>query len=238
MNNLSNSDKEKIMDCAQELQSHMFKGMEANDSFKQLRDKYSDRIIQLSMELLKQARDHEDSPFSNLTKIINRCMEKMDIDWVDKKMATVKGFYEVCDNAYRKQFMTDEGGRGMPIVFLWVKDNPKIGVVPILQDPNENKSPLDYLKEIVYQEQPDAYCMCAEASMLKGGKDDKEKFKEYEYGDITADPASIDVVMLQGNNKRGDSPYIATYKIHELPKGIKLEKMDIDMKEVESDKLP
>lgn len=231
-NNLSKKDKKEILDCASELQSHMFRGLDAEESFKKLAEKYSNRTIHMSMELLKQAKNNKNSPFAGVTDVINRCMSKLDRDWISDNLESNEGFYKVCDLAYKDGFMQDKEGRGIPIVFLWVKGNSHLGVVPIMMEEHD-KSPMDFLKEIVYNEKPDAYCMCAEASMGTGHDKDTHK-----YGDIINDPSSKDVVILQGNSKSGDMSYKKMYSISEDRDLVILHEMSGFGENMESDKLP
>ena len=159
---------------------------------------------------------------------------------VGKDSFTVEKFYTLCIEGY-KHFMNDDYGRALPIVFLYVKDNKKLGVLPIQVPDGENKSPMDYLKQVVYQENPDAYCFCGEASMhgIKEG-DEPLTSKGYKYGDIINNPSAKDIMIIQGNTKKGDYNINRVYDIITNKDGVLefKEMLDLDSTNMECDKLP
>ena len=232
---LSDKDKEDILSCVKEMQSAIFRGANPEDVFNDLRKKYSNKTIMASMTLLEKSRTEVGSPHNEISKCINRCMSKVDKTKMDKAgdgTLTVPVFYEICDEAY-KIFMNDKVGRALPIVFIFVDGNKTLGVIPI-EVGDDNTSPMDYLKEIVYQEKPDAYCFCGEGAMSENVEESTHK-----YGDIINDPASKDIVILQGNTKKGDMPFHKIYDISEIDGNIVLNHIkDIKAQDMESDKLP
>lgn len=232
---LSDKDKEDLLKCVKEMQSALFRGSNPRETFDKLKNTYSDRIIMMAMDLLEKSRSQTDSPHNSISTCINRCMSKVDKDKMDKAgdgTLTVPVFYEICEEAY-KIFMNDEVGRALPIVFIFVQGNKTLGVIPIEVGEN-NHSPMDYLKEIVYQEQPDAYCFCGEGSMNKNIEE-----SQHRYGDIINDPTSKDIVIMQGNSKKGDMSFHKMYDIIEMADGqVELKDMGIVAQNMESDKLP
>ena len=231
---LNDKEKDNILKCTKEIQSALFRGHDPSETFKKLRAKYSDKEIQASMALLEQSRDNANSPKNLISKCINRCMSQVDktkMNMAGDGTMTVDIFYEVCEEAY-KIFMNDEFGRAMPIVFVFVEGNKTLGVIPIETD-DDTHSPMDYLKEIVYQEKPDAYCFCGEGAMNAN----VEK-AEHIYGDIINDPSSKDIVIMQGNTKRGDIPFHKMFDIEGEMGKLLFKKIDISADNMESDKLP
>jgi hypothetical protein len=127
--------------------------------------------------------------------------------------------------------MNDKEGRAIPIVFMYIENNSKLGVCPITEgDPN--KSPMDYLKDVVYSAKPDAYCFCAEASM------NDHIDKKYNYGDIIDDPTSKDIVVITGNSKDGNNPIHKAFIINGEMGDLKFKPVKEFGKNVECDKLP
>jgi hypothetical protein len=231
---LSDKEKDNILKCTKEIQSALFRGSNPNETFKKLRVKYSDKEIQSAMALLEHSRKNVNSPKNLVSKCINRCMNQVDktkMNMAGDGTMTVDIFYEVCEEAY-KVFMNDEFGRAMPIVFVFVKGNSTLGVIPI-ETENDDTSPMDYLKEIVYQEKPDAYCFCGEGSM-----NSNVEISEHVYGDIIDDPSSKDIVIMQGNTKRGDMPFQKMFDIEGEKGKLLFKKIDINADNMESDKLP
>ena len=240
---MNEKDKDEILKCTKELQSAMFRDEDPNILFKRLKSKYGIPIIELSMKLLEKSRLDIQSPVNPIAVCINRCMSKVDtirMREVGKDSFNVDKFYKLCIEGY-KHFMNDKIGRSLPIVFLYVKKNRKLGVLPIEVPEGENKSPMDYLKQIVYQESPDAYCFCGEASMHGIRKGDEPISKDrYNYGDIINDPSSKDIMIIQGNTKRGDNAISRVYDIIMNKDGILdfIEMEDLESKNMECEKLP
>jgi hypothetical protein len=239
---MEGKDKDKILECTKELQSAMFRDEDPDTVFDRLTKKYGKRHLDMAMKLLHQSLEHIDSPINPVSKCVNRCMSKVDhskMREVGKESFNVDKFYDICIDGY-KHFMNDDVGRALPIVFLYIKSNKKIGVLPIDIPKEENRSPMDFLKQIVYQENPDAYCFCGEASMkvMKDGIE-RDDLKNYRYGDIIDDPSSKDIMIVQGNTKKGDNNINRVYDIITNSNGV------LDFKELEnhgdnmeSDKLP
>ena len=241
---MNDKDKDKILECTKELQSAMFRDEDPNILFKRLKSKYGVPTLELSMKLLEKSRLDIESPVNPIAECINRCMSKVDknrMREVGKDSFNVDKFYELCIEGY-KHFMNDEIGRALPIVFLYVKDNKKLGVLPIeMPDGERERSPMDYLKQIVYQENPDAYCFCGEASMhgIREG-DEHINPSGYKYGDIIKDPSSKDIMIVQGNTKKGDNNINIVYDIITNKDGVLefKEIEDLDSQNMESEKLP
>jgi hypothetical protein len=240
---MNDKDKDEILECTKELQSAMFRDEDPNILFKRLKSKYGTPTLELSMKLLEKSRLDIESPVNPIAECINRCMSKVDknrMREVGKDSFNVDKFYELCIEGY-KHFMNDEIGRALPIVFLYIKDNKKLGVLPIEVPSGENKSPMDYLKQIVYQENPDAYCFCGEASM-HGIKEGDEPLSEsgYRYGDIINDPSAKDIMIIQGNTKRGDNNINRVFDIITNKDGVLefKEMEDLDSTNMECGKLP
>lgn len=240
---MNDKDKDKILECTKELQSAMFRDEDPSKLFIRLKSKYGVHTLELSMKLLEKSRLDIESPVNPIAECINRCMSKVDktrMKEVGKDSFTVDKFYSLCIEGY-KHFMNDDIGRALPIVFLYVKHNRKLGVLPIEVPDGEKRSPMDYLKQIVYQENPDAYCFCGEASM-HGVKEGDEPLdpKGYEYGDIIKDPSSKDIMIVQGNTKKGDNNINIVYDIITNKDGVLefKEIEDIDSQNMESEKLP
>jgi hypothetical protein len=231
----TDEEKDLAVECAREIQSHLFRGTDPQESYKIVMEKYDTKIIQVAMEMVKESRKQLQGEGNELSQTINRCMMQVNrekLDRIGQADVTVEEFYEICEEAYHV-FMNDDKGRALPIVFLFIKGNAKLGVVPI-DTGEDNISPMDYLKQIVYQEKPDAYCFCGEASM----NHDVDK-STHKYGDIINDPTSKDIVILQGNTKSGDKPLNKMFDIIEKKDKIELKPMkDIEGENMESDKLP
>ena len=149
---MNDKDKDKILECTKELQSAMFRDEDPSKLFIRLKSKYGMPTLELSMKLLEKSRLDIESPVNPIAECINRCMSKVDknrMREVGKDSFNVDKFYELCIEGY-KHFMNDEIGRALPIVFLYVKDNKKLGVLPIeMPDGERERSPMDYLKQIV-----------------------------------------------------------------------------------------
>ena len=162
-----------------------------------------------------------------------------DMKEVGTKSFNVDKFYNLCIEGY-KHFMNDDVGRALPIVFIYVESNKKIGVLPINIPKEENRSPMDFLKQIVYQENPDAYCFCGEASMNTIPKNKQKNLKNYKYGDIIDDPSSKDIMIIQGNTKKGDNSINKVFDIVTNEHGTLefVEMKDYSGNNMESDKLP
>lgn len=229
--------QEEVINCAHDLQSHMMKGISSHDSFNKLKEKYEEKIIYMAMELLKQAVTNPKSPHKAISDTINRCMNKTRSKKED--LANVDKFYEFCVISY-KVFMNDEMGRALPLVFLYNDKSKTLGVAPIL-NVKEGNSPMDYLKDIVYSANPDAYCMCAEASMNSmkmKGKSKEEIMKEYKYGDLIDDPTSKDIMIVQGNNKTGKKSFIKVFELEGKTGNLLFKEMENAGENFESSKLP
>ena len=237
MNEFTKEQKDEILKCAQKLQSLMFRNVDPANSFKELIKLGYDRdIIHASLALLEQAVEHNKSNDNEVARCIERSMANIKrerTDEVSKDSFTTDKFYGICTDVYKN--LTNTEARATPLVFLWVKGLKKLGVVPIEVE-GQDVSPMDYLKSIVYHENPDAYCFCGEASM----KTTKKPLKQYSYGDILNDPSSKDIVIIQGNSKKGDSQYNAMYDmIFEQDGHIELKLMEEFIGEnMESEKLP
>lgn len=237
MNNFTDEQKEQILKCAQKLQSLMFRNVDPKDSFKELIKLGYDRdIINASLALLEQAVHHNKSEDNEIARCIESSMASISYertDEVSKDSFTTDKFYGICTDVYKN--LTNTNARATPLVFLWVKGLKKLGVVPIEVE-GQDVSPMDYLKTIVYHENPDAYCFCGEASM----KTTQKPLKQYSYGDILNDPSSKDIVIVQGNTKKGDANYNAMYDmIFEQDGHIELKLMeDYNGENMESEKLP
>ena len=235
---LTDKEKDKIMKCAKELQSSMFRDEDPDVVFHRLRKKYGQHTVTLGMKLLERSIGMDKDVENPISDCINRCMGKLDtkrMKEVGKKTFTVDKFYKLCIDGYQ-HFMNDDVGRALPIVFLYIDKNRKIGVLPIEVPRGSNSSPMDYLKQIVYQENPDAYCFCGEASMNTKRPDKND----YKYGDIINDPSSKDVVIIQGNTKKGDNNINHVYDLILNDIGVLEfhEMKDIDSTNMESEKLP
>lgn len=232
---LSDEEKELALKCAKEIQSHIFRGTDPDESFKMVRDNYSTKVIQVAMKMVEMSRESINNEKNDIANCINRCMAQVtrsQLDKVGKDDTTVDDFYDICIEAYHI-FMNDKEGRALPICFLYIKGNENIGVVPI-DTGDDNVSPMDYLKEIVYQEKPDAYCFCGEGAMNHNIEESTHK-----YGDIINDPTSKDIVIIQGNTKSGDKPLQKMYDITEVGDKVILEEMkDFVGENMESEKLP
>jgi len=225
---ISKEDREKVFDCANELQTHMFKGYSAKKSYNIISKRYDEDTIQIAMKMLKSSRESEDSPYKDISETITRCMLQLEYE----DITSVEQFYTIAERAY-KIFMNDEKGRAMPIVFMYVKGNKKLGICPITETGN-GRSPMDYLKDVVYSASPDAYCFCAEASM----SEDIER-SNYQYGDITNDPRSKDIMVLTGNTKSGnDQMHKAFHIIENKDKPLTFKEIKEYGKNIESDKIP
>jgi len=232
---LTDKEKQDILACAKDMQSHMFRGTNSSDSFDSLMSKYNQKTIMLAMKMLDHSRKQVTNPDNDISSCVNRCMSQVKGNTMNKVEAgtlTVNEFYTMCDTAY-KIFMNDDVGRALPIIFMYVKGNKRIGVTPITVE--GDVSPMDYLKEIVYKEKPDAYCFCGEGAMNKNIEKSQHK-----YGDIINDPTSTDIVILQGNTKDGKTPFEKLYDIIELKDNkIKLKEIPSDKgNSMESEKLP
>lgn len=240
---MNDKDKDEILQCTKELQSSMFRDEDPEVLFERLRSKYDKQTIEIAMKLLEESRTQLMTQGNEVAECINRCMIKVDhekMKEVGKDSFTVEKFYTLCIEGY-KHFMNDDYGRALPIVFLYVKDNKKLGVLPIQVPDGENKSPMDYLKQVVYQENPDAYCFCGEASMhgIKEG-DEPLTSKGYKYGDIINNPSAKDIMIIQGNTKKGDYNINRVYDIITNKDGVLefKEMLDLDSTNMECDKLP
>jgi len=219
--------KDKVVDCANEVQNHMFRGLDSDQSREILEKSFDKDTIMMAMEMIKQARIHDESPYKQVSEVITRCMSKVE----KQKFENIEQFYEVAERAY-KVFMNDEEGRAIPVVFMYIEGNTKLGVCPITEcDPN--KSPMDYLKQVVYTAKPDAYCFCAEASMSK----DLEK-SQYKYGDIQDDPDSVDVMVMTGNSKSGNDPFNKGFELVGKEGKLKFKEIDDYGNNMESEKTP
>jgi hypothetical protein len=224
--------KDQITNCIQEIQIHMSKNMTPDESYKKLREmKFDTQVIDLAMMLLKKMHDEGNPIHDSITKH----MVEINDDISDIK--DVKDFYQLISTAYLDKFMQDKETRGMPITFLYNsnKDN-KIGIVPMN---TTDHSPMDDLKEVVYRTNPEAYLFCGEASMLKMDKDEfEEADKSYKYGDIQENEKSIDVVILQGNDRCNKNQLSKVYDLKVLEDG-KIEFNEREFNnEVTSNKLP
>ena len=221
--------KDKVVACANEVQNHMFRGLDADESREILEKSFDKDTIMMAMEMIKQARIHDDSPYKQVSEIITRCMGELGKQ--EEDIVDVDSFYKLAEKAY-KVFMNDKEGRAIPVVFMYIKGNKKLGVCPITEgDPN--KSPMDYLKQVVYTAKPDAYCFCAEASMSK----DLEKI-QYKYGDIQNDPDSVDVMVMTGNEKNGNSPFNKGFELVGKEGKLKFKEIKDYGENMESDKTP
>lgn len=237
MTKFTDEEKAQILKCSQKLQSLMFRNVPPEESYKELiRLGYSREVINASLALLEHAVSHNKSENNEIARCIEESMGTISLertDEVQKDSFTPDKFYGICTDVYKH--LTNTKARATPLVFLYVKGLKKLGVVPIEVD-DDDTSPMDYLKSIVYHENPDAYCFCGEASM----KVSKEPLENYSYGDILKDPTSKDIVVIQGNTRKGDAKYNAMYDmVHEQNGHIELKLMeDFDGNNMESDKLP
>ena len=231
---MNDEQKKEILDCSMEIQRCMFKQMSPKIAFTELKKRFSEEVIEYAFQMLEQAREHSESPYQGMTETITRCMSNLSKD-DDTEFATEEKFFKLCERAY-KEFMNDEEGRGMPLVFLYSKGVTQLGVAPIITD--GESSPMDHLKKIVYQASPDAYCFCAEGSMLV--KDKNEKIEYHKYGDIINDKDSQDIMFIQGNNKLGTKQFLKSWKLSGKTGSLKFEEFDDmkDMSKVESEKIP
>jgi len=233
---ITEKEREDIIECAKAIQSDVFRNVDPEESFKKMIKTYSQNVVRMAMNMVKASRESINDEGNEIAQCVNRCMVQVDrkkLDKIGNSTCTIDEFYEICEEAYGI-FMNDEFGRALPIVFMYVKGNKTIGVVPIdVHDHSE--SPMDYLKEIVYSEKPDAYCFCGEGAMSSN-----VELSEHKYGDIISDPSSKDVVILQGNNKTGDKPLHKLFNIVEKDgKIVELTPVeDLDVKSMESEKLP
>lgn len=229
--------KQQVLDCVMEIQRHLLKNLSADKSYELLKDKYDREIINIAMDLLRETKTNPSSPYKAISDTITRCMNK--VQDVDTNISNVDEFYKICERAY-KVFMNDKDGRGLPIVFLYNEGTKSLGIAPITQSKEErDTSPMDYLKKIVYSANPDAYCFCGEASMLKKeSKAGMEKMKKgYKYGDIINDPNSEDVMIMQGNNKANTATLKKAFRISGKMGSLKFKEVE-DFDKSESDKLP
>jgi hypothetical protein len=222
--------KDKILACANELQSHMFKGLTAEQSFKQIRKTFDENTIQTAMKLLKTSRENTESPYKLITETVTRCMGKLG-KASKAELNSVESFYKLAERAY-KVFMNDEHGRAIPMVFMYIEGNGKLGLCPITEE-GKDKSPMDYLKSIVYSSKPDAYCFCAEASMSKNVEESNHK-----YGDIINDPNSEDLLVITGNSKNGNKPIHKAFVISGEMGKLKFKPVKDFGKNMECSKLP
>ena len=239
---MKGKEKDDILECVKELQSAMFRDEDANTVWRRLTTKYGKRVLDISMQLLDKSIEDINSPVNPIGECINRCMSKVnhkDMKEVGTKSFNVDKFYNLCIEGY-KHFMNDDVGRALPIVFIYVESNKKIGVLPINIPKEENRSPMDFLKQIVYQENPDAYCFCGEASMNTIPKNKQKDLKNYKYGDIIDDPSSKDIMIIQGNTKKGDNSINKVFDIVTNEHGTLefVEMKDYSGNNMESDKLP
>ena len=242
---MEGKEKDDILECVKELQSAMFRDEDADTVWRRLTTKYGKHVLDISMQLLDKSISDINSPVNSIGECINRCMSKVnhkDMKEVGTKSFNVDKFYNLCIEGY-KHFMNDDVGRALPIVFIYVESNKKIGVLPINIPKEENRSPMDFLKQIVYQENPDAYCFCGEASMktMPMTKNKlKEDLKNYKYGDIIDDPSSKDIMIIQGNTKKGDNSIKKVFDIITNEHGTLefVEMKDYSGNNMESDKLP
>ena len=86
-----------------------------------------------------------------------------------------------------------------PIVYL--KRGKEVGICPIISD-GEPHSPMDHLKEIIYETKPDAYLFASEAWMAmekKGSSKTKDLLKKYKYGDIEKLKTKQEVLIMTGS---------------------------------------
>lgn len=196
--NFDEIDRDKLLECVHELQRHMMIDMSPTESWRELEKKYSGKLINMALDMLKFAKTNENSPYKKISEIIDKCMHKLSKEDSDT-VIDVETFYMMCEKAY-KIFMNDKEGRGMPLVFLWNKGTNGMGICPVPQD-NDSKSPMSYIEQIVNTSRPDAYCFCGEASGLKSKDDPSFDPKHSKYGDIINNPKSKDCVVLMGNNK-------------------------------------
>jgi len=230
--------QKEIVDCAHDLQSHMMKGKSSHESFDKLKEKYDEKIVYMAMELLKQAVTNPNSPHKKISDTVNRCMNNMKKSKKDD-LANVDKFYDFCVRSY-KVFMNDKLGRALPLVFLYNDKSKTLGVAPIL-NVKEGYSPMDYLKDIVYSANPDAYCMCAEASMNSmkmKGKSKEELMKNYKYGDLIDDPTSQDIMIIQGNNKMGNKSFLKVFELEGKMGKLIFKELKKAGENFESNKLP
>lgn len=239
---MEGKEKDDILECVKELQSSMFRDEDPDIVWRRLTKKYGKHTLNISMKLLEKSIEDINSPVNEIGECINRCMSKVthkDMKEVGTKSFNVDKFYNLCIEGY-KHFMNDDVGRALPIVFIYVESNKKIGVLPINIPKEENRSPMDFLKQIVYQENPDAYCFCGEASMNTIPKNKQKDLKNYKYGDIIDDPSSKDIMIIQGNTKRGDNPIKKVFDIITNQHGTLefVEMKDYSGNNMESDKLP
>lgn len=227
--------KQDILDCTAMIQNHMFKQIDAEESFKIAKSKYSENVISMAMKLLKKSRS-VNPEFNKLSDIVVRCMKKVR-KYAPSNIKNEDDFYNICQEAY-KVFMNDEDGRAMPIVFLYQKGVNHLGVAPIIG--SDKSSPMDRLKHIVYQADPDAYCFCGEGSSLAKPLDEISDIDNYKYGDIINNPKSKDVMIFQGNNKKGTKPFVRCYSISGETGNLEFKLIEeaSDPSKVKSDKLP
>jgi hypothetical protein len=232
--------KDQIAECVNFIQIHMSKSMKPEESHKILIDKgFSNDVIQLAMMLIEKMYNDSGNPLSPVMNSITKHMTQINDDI--SKIKDVKGFYDLISKTYMDKFMQDEEIRGMPITFLFNgdgnKDN-KIGIVPMN---STDHSPMDDLKKVVYSANPEAYLFCGEASMLKMSKEEweKEEMKDYKYGHIQKNENSVDVVILQGNDRCNQNQLTKVYDLKVLKSGkIKFKERKFDQDNMESEKLP
>jgi len=226
--------KDHVTDCLQEIQIHISKNMTPDESYEKLLEmKYDPRIIDLAMELLKKLNSVENPVHEAITK------HMVEINDDISNIKNPKDFYELISTAYLDRFMQDKETRGMPITFLYNSNKEsKIGIVPMN---TTDHSPMDDLKQVVYRTNPEAYIFCGEASMLEMEKNEfeKEKDKPYKYGDLQDNKNSVDVVVLQGNDRCDQNQFSKVYDMKVLKSGkIKFKEREFDHDKMESEKLP
>mgnify|MGYP007029098349 CR=1 FL=1 len=178
MTKFTKEQKDEILKCTQKLQSLMFRNVPPEESFKELIKLGYDRdIINASLAVLEHAVEHNKSEDNEIARCIESSMATISYertDEVQKDTFTTDKFYGICTDVYKA--LTNTNARATPLVFLYVKGLKKLGVVPI-EVGDEDVSPMDYLKSIVYHENPDAYCFCGEASMTTS----KKPIENYSY---------------------------------------------------------
>ena len=214
---MKGKEKDDILECVKELQSAMFRDEDANTVWRRLTTKYGKRVLDISMQLLDKSIEDINSPVNPIGECINRCMSKVnhkDMKEVGTKSFNVDKFYNLCIEGY-KHFMNDDVGRALPIVFIYVESNKKIGVLPINIPKEEN-------------------------SMNTIPKNKQKNLKNYKYGDIIDDPSSKDIMIIQGNTKKGDNSINKVFDIVTNEHGTLefVEMKDYSGNNMESDKLP
>ena len=145
----------------------------------------------------------------------------------------IKKFFEIAEDEYRINMR----GRTENVAMCYIIKDKKVDRYVFT---SQDRSPMDYLKPLIMEYDPDAYLFCSEAWYVSGKKSDMDKLKDYTYGDIAKDPNKKEAIIIFGGDKTNKNRVhkVLSIKRDKTNKIISIRAVKIKKAKVESSKLP